>query len=418
MKKNKVIEFKKPEETFQDVLTEILRKGAQEAIKSAIETEFQVFMAKHQLLKNEDGSRRIVMNGSAPERSINTPIGPIKVQLPRSKDKRPKSKGEKIRFTSSILPPYLKQTKQLDELLPLLYLKGLSTGDFGEALSVLLGPKAKGVSPATIGRLKEKWIAEMNDWQERSLVGKHYVYFWVDGVYFQVRMEEAKHCVLVIVGALADGSKELVAIWDGYRESEQSWSEVLLDLKKRGLQKPPQLAVGDGALGFWKSLRTVFGETRAQRCWVHKTANVLNKLPEHLQKKAKHHIHQIWMAETKAEAEKAFDYFLKAYGAKYPKATECLEKDRGDLLTFYDFPAEHWPHIRTTNPIESTFATVRLRTYKTKNCLNRDTMLSMVFKLTMSAQKRWRKLNGYRLLAEVIEGVNFVDGIKKQREAA
>jgi transposase-like protein len=418
MKKNKVIQFKKPEESFYDALTEVLRTGAQEAIKHAIEAEFELFMAKYVLFKNEDGSRRIVRNGTAPERSINTHIGPIRVQLPRSKDKRPKRNGEKIRFTSSILPPYLKQTKQLDELLPLLYLKGLSTGDFGEALSVLLGPKAKGVSPATIGRLKEKWIAEMKEWQERSLEGKHYVYLWVDGVYFQVRMEEAKHCLLIIIGALPDGTKELVAIWDGYRESSQSWSEVLLDLKKRGLKKPPQLAVGDGALGFWKALKMVFGETRVQRCWLHKTGNVLNKLPKSLQGKAKHHLQQIWMAETKAEAEKAFDYFQKAYGAKYPKATECLTKDRQDLLTFYDFPAEQWAHIRTTNPIESTFATVRLRTHKTKNCLNRDTMLSMVFKLQMSAQKRWRRLKGYRLLAEVIEGVNFVDGIRKPRKAA
>jgi len=418
MKKNTLVEMKKPEAEFQDILTEVLRKGAQDAIQHAIEAEFEGFMSFFKNVKDQQGRRMIVKNGTAPEREISTPIGPIEVTVPRSKDRRKIPKEKKTRFSSSLLPPYLKRTRQLDELLPLLYLKGLSTGDFGEALEVLLGPKARGVSAATIVRLKEKWIAEMKDWQARDLKDKDYVYFWADGIYFQVRMEESKACVLVILGVLADGTKELVAISDGYRESEQSWSEVLLDLKQRGLEKPPRLAVGDGALGFWNALATVFGEAKVQRCWVHKTANILNKLPKSLHDKAKYYLQQIWMAETKVEALKAFDYFVELYKAKYPKAVQCLLKDKDDLLAFYDFPAEHWVHIRTTNPIESIFATVRLRTHKTKNCLKRDNMLSMVFKLTQSAQKRWRRINGHGLLGEVITGVKFVDGVKKRREAA
>jgi len=418
MKKNTLVEMKKPEAEFQDILTEVLRKGAQDAIQHAIEAEFEGFMSFFKNVKDQQGRRMIVKNGTAPEREISTPIGPIEVTVPRSKDRRKIPKEKKTRFSSSLLPPYLKRTRQLDELLPLLYLKGLSTGDFGEALEVLLGPKARGVSAATIVRLKEKWIAEMKDWQARDLKDKDYVYFWADGIYFQVRLEESKACVLVILGVLADGTKELVAISDGYRESEQSWSEVLLDLKQRGLEKPPRLAVGDGALGFWNALATVFGEAKVQRCWVHKTANILNKLPKSLHDKAKYYLQQIWMAETKVEALKAFDYFVELYKAKYPKAVQCLLKDKDDLLAFYDFPAEHWVHIRTTNPIESIFATVRLRTHKTKNCLKRDNMLSMVFKLTQSAQKRWRRINGHGLLGEVITGVKFVDGVKKRREAA
>lgn len=418
MNKDTPVEIKKTEAEFQDILTEVLRKGAQDAIQHAIEAEFEGFMSFFKNVKDQQGRRMIVKNGTAPEREISTPIGPIEVTVPRSKDRRKIPKEKKTRFSSSLLPPYLKRTRQLDELLPLLYLKGLSTGDFGEALEVLLGPKARGVSAATIVRLKEKWIAEMKDWQARDLKGKDYVYFWADGIYFQVRMEESKACVLVILGVLADGTKELVAISDGYRESEQSWSEVLLDLKQRGLEKPPRLAVGDGALGFWNALATVFGEAKVQRCWVHKTANILNKLPKSLHDKAKYYLQQIWMAETKVEALKAFDYFVELYKAKYPKAVQCLLKDKDDLLAFYDFPAEHWVHIRTTNPIESIFATVRLRTHKTKNCLKRDNMLSMVFKLTQSAQKRWRRINGHGLLGEVIAGVKFVDGVKKRREAA
>jgi transposase-like protein len=375
-------------------------------------------MAKHADLSDAEGRRRIVRNGSMPEREILTSLGAVPVQVPRSKDRLAGKAARKIHFTSTILPPYLRKTRTLNELIPWLYLKGISTGDFSEALAVLVGKEAAGLSASTISRLKETWQEELQRWEQRSLKGKRYVYFWVDGVHFGARLEKDNQCILVVIGATADGTKELIAITDGYRESEQSWLALLLDLKRRGLTHGPKLAIGDGALGFWKALPQAYGETRRQRCWVHKTANVLDKLPKGLQKKAKHDIHQIWMAETKAESEKSFDYFLKAYGAKYPKATNCLEKDRDVLLTFYDFPAEHWVHIRTTNPIESTFATVRLRTAKTRGSLSRETMLTMVFKLCLSAQQRWRKLNGQEHLAEVIEGINFVDGIKKQKEAA
>jgi transposase-like protein len=274
------------------------------------------------------------------------------------------------------------------------------------------------LSASTISRLKESWQADLETWQARDLSHKRYVYFWVDGVYCNVRLEEARQCLLVIIGATAEGHKELVAIWDGYRESEQSWQEVLLDLKRRGLEQCPQLAIGDGALGFWKALRQVYGQTRCQRCWVHKTANVLNKLPKGLQPQAKQRLHEIWMAATRQEAEQAFDYFIQAYQAKYPKATECLAQDREELLAFYDFPAEHWKHIRTTNPIESTFATVKLRTAKTRGCLSRKTLLTMVFRLCLSAQRRWRRLDGKGRLAEIIQGISFVDGRRQKRIAA
>jgi len=279
-------------------------------------------------------------------------------------------------------------------------------------------PDAPGLSPATIGRLKGIWKDELRAWQGRDLSKKRYVYFWADGVYFNVRLEEDKQCILVIIGADESGRKELVGLLDGYRESEQSWRELLLDLKRRGLVIPPKLAVGDGALGFWKALPQVYSNVRRQRCWVHKTANVLNKLPKGVQKRAKAHLHEIWMAETKTEAERAFDFFLDVYSAKYPKATGCLGKDRDDLLAFYDFPAEHWKHIRTSNPIESTFATVRQRTYRTKNCCSRQTILTMVFRLCLSAQKKWRRLDGSKRMAEVIQGIRFVDGVREERKAA
>jgi transposase-like protein len=385
-------------------------------LMAALESEVEAFVQQYQHVVNEQGHREVVRNGYMREREIQTGVGAIEVKAPRVKDKR--KSGEKVRFNSAILPPYLRRTKSLDELIPWLYLKGLSTGDFSEALTALLGKDAPGLSASTVSRLKESWQTDLEVWQKRSLAGKKYVYFWVDGVHFGARMEDEKQCILVILGATADGRKELVGMSDGYRESEQSWYELLVDLKKRGLKVPPKVAVGDGALGFWKALPKVFGKTRRQRCWVHKTVNVLDKLPKSAQKKAKSAIQEIWMAETKEDAEKAFDYFTEAYGAKYPKAVECLQKDREDLLTFYDFPAEHWIHLRTTNPIESTFATVRLRTAKTRGCLTRETMLTMVFKLTCSAQKRWRRLNKPELLADVITGINFVNGVKKKKEAA
>ena len=351
-------------------------------------------------------------------REVQTGIGTVAVRRPRVRDRQPESDGGRIRFTSAILPPYLRRAKSVEELLPWLYLKGVSTGDFGEALAALLGPDAPGLASTTISRLTAAWADDYARWTRRDLSAKRYVYFWADGVYFQPRLDHAKQCLLVIIGADAMGNKDIVGLSDGYRESTQSWLELLLDLKRRGLAVPPELAVGDGALGFWAALRQVYGQTREQRCWVHKTANVLNKLPKSLQGKAKGHLQDIWMAETRADAEKAFDFFVEAYGAKYDKAVECLTKDRDRLLTFYDLPAEHWKHVRSTNPIESTFATVRLRTTKTKGCLSRKTALAMVFKLLLSAKRKWRRLDGSNHLAEVIQGVTFKDGIKQIQNAA
>ena len=387
-------------------------------LAQAIESEVEVFLADYAHLTLGNGHRRVVRNGYLPEREIQTGIGPVSVRMPRTRDKGGAGTGGRICFTSKILPPYLRRTKSIEELIPWLYLKGISTGDFSDALAALLGPDAPGLSASTISRLKDIWKDEMADWQGRDLSKKRYVYFWADGVYFNVRLEEASQCILVIIGATAEGKKELVGIWDGYRESEQSWRELLLDLKRRGLKKGPKLAVGDGGLGFWKALPQVYGDTRAQRCWVHKTANVLNKLPKGAQKQAKQRLQEIWMAETRQNAEKAFDYFLAAYRAKYPKAAGCLDKDKEALLAFYDFPAEHWKHIRTSNPIESTFATVRLRTNKTRGCLSRETVLTMVFRLCRCAENNWRKLDGSKYLAQVIEGVRFVNGTREERKAA
>jgi transposase-like protein len=418
MDQGNVVALKKPGLGIEDPLTEVLREGARQLLAQAVEAELAAFLGSHAEVINGEGRRRLVRNGYLPERQVQTGIGPVSVRVPRVRDRCVAASGEPLRFTSSILPPYLRRARSLEELLPWLYLKGISTGDFGEALTALLGPKAPGLSSSTIVRLKEVWKADLASFQGRDLSKKRYVYFWADGVYFNVRLEEAKQCILVIIGAGEDGRKELVGILDGYRESEQSWKELLLDLKRRGLTALPQLAVGDGALGFWKALWEVYGPVRHQRCWVHKTANVLNKLPKAAQKQAKQRLQQIWMAETKKEAEEAFDFFLDAYGAKYPKATACLGKDREQLLAFYDFPAEHWKHIRTTNPIESTFATVRLRTDKTKGCLSRDTVLTMVFRLIQSAERHWRRLDGSIQLAEVIQGIKFIDGVKEQRMAA
>jgi transposase-like protein len=316
------------------------------------------------------------------------------------------------------LPPYLRKTKSVEELIPWLYLKGISTGDFSEALQALLGPDAKGLSATTVTRLKGIWQDEYQAWSKRSLAGKRYVYVWADGVHFNIRLEEERQCILVLMGATPDGDKEVIAISEGYRESEQSWRALLLDCKERGLEIDPELAIADGALGFWKALPKVWSKTRGQRCWVHKTANVLDKIAKGQQPKAKEMLHDIWMAASRVEAEKAFDLFVKTWEAKFPKATECLAKDREMLLVFYDFPAEHWRHIRTTNPIESVLATVRLRTCKTKGCGNRAACETMVFKLMESAKKGWRKLNGFALLPDVIRGVKFVDGEKVTEDAA
>jgi len=418
MKNPNTLEQIEPETDYanvspDDVLTEVLRTGAVRLLAEAVEMEVAEFIERYQDLRDASGRRLVVRNGHMPEREIQTGIGQVPVKVPRVRDKS----GSGIRFTSNILPPYLRRTRSIKELIPWLYLKGISTGDFSEALAALLGPDAPGLSANTVSRLKSVWKDDFEKWCQRDLTGKRYVYFWVDGVYLAARMEE-KQCLLVIIAADEEGNKELVGMLDGYRESEQSWKELLLDLKRRGLEIGPELAVGDGALGFWKALAQVYGKCRRQRCWVHKTANVLNKLPKSAHKRAKAQLQEIWMAETREGAEKAFDFFVAAYEAKYPKAVQCLTKDREDLLTFYDFPAEHWVHLRTTNPIESTFATVKLRTYKTKGCLSRTTGLAMAFKLCQSAQKKWRKLNGLEMMAEVIEGVKFVDGVRDERIAA
>ena len=403
-----------PEESPRDVLTDVLREGARKMLATAIESEVRAFVESRQHLVDGNGHRLVVRNGHLPERTIQTPLGDVPIKQPRVRDRRPP--GQREVFQSSILPPYLRKTKAIEELLPWLYLKGVSTGDFSEALAALLGPDAPGLSPSTITRMKAGWEDEFKDWQGRSLAAKRYVYLWADGVYFNVRLEDpgnSRQCILVLMGATAEGKKELVAVSDGYRESEQSWHELLLDVQSRGLTEDPKVATGDGALGFWNALAKVYPTTRDQRCWVHKTANVLNKMPKSIQAKAKSMLHDIWMAATKVEAEKAFDLFGDSFRAKYEAAVTCLEKDREALLTFYDFPAEHWIHLRTTNPIESTFATVRLRTRKTKGSGSRIACLTMVFKLALSAEKRWRALNGAKLLAEVIEGVTFEDGVRK-----
>jgi putative transposase len=399
----------------QDVLTDLLRQGAQQLLAQAIEAEVADWIDRHQGCRDAAGRRQVVRNGHLPQRTITTGLGPVSVQQPRVHDRRPA--GEREKFSSAILPPYLRKTKSVEELLPWLYLKGVSTGDFSEALAALLGPDAKGLSATTITRLKSLWEQEYADWSKRSLAGKQYVYVWADGVYFNIRLEGGRQCILVLMGATADGKKELIAIQDGQRESEQSWKELLLDVQARGLTIEPKLAIGDGALGFWKAVRQVWSATAEQRCWVHKTANVLDKLPKSVQAKAKDMLHEIYLAPSRAEAEKAFDLFLRTYEAKYPKATECLAKDRQELLAFYDFPAEHWMHLRTTNVIESVFATVRLRTEKTKGSGTRVACLTMVFKLMQSASRRWRALNGSGLLSEVIKGTVFVDGIRKEGAA-
>jgi putative transposase len=405
-----------PASTSQDVLTAILRQGAQRMLAQAIDAEVAEWIESHRELRNEAGHRQVVRNGRLPKRTILSGVGAIAVEQPRVLDRRPEDEADS--FSSKIRPPYLRKTKSLEELIPWLYLKGVSTGDFSEALAALVGPSAAGLSATTITRLKSVWEEEFQEWTKRSLQGKKYAYVWADGVHFNIRLEEDRQCILVLMGATEDGRKELIAVADGYRESEQSWKALLLDAKARGLVIDPKLATGDGALGFWKALPQVYPTTREQRCWVHKTANVLDKLPKRLQGEAKNKLHAIWMAPTRADAEQAFDLFLATYQAKYVKATECLSKDRDVLLTFYDFPAEHWRHLRTTNPIESTFATVRLRHRRTKGNGTRQACLTMVFKLMQSAQKRWRLLNGSELLPDVIQGTPFIDGIKPQEAAA
>ena len=401
--------------TFSDPLTEVLRSGARALLAQAVEAEVAAFFDSHGELRSEDGRRRLVRHGYLPEREIMTGIGPVAVRAPRVRDRVDRGEG-RLRFTSALLPPYARRTRSLEVLIPILYLKGISTGDFAEALAALLGADASGPSASTIARLKEAWAEEHARWSRRDLSAKRYVYFWADGIHVQARLEDDPQCLLVIIGATPEGKKELVGLVDGVRESAQSWKELLLDLKRRGLAMGPELAVADGALGFWQAIEEVWPSTRGQRCWVHKTANVLNKLPKSLQAKAKRALHEIWMAETRADAEAAFEAFIATYGVKYGKAADCLIKDREALLVFYEFPAEHWKHLRTTNPIESTFATVRHRTVRSKGCLSNRTALAMIFKLAQAAEKSWRRLDGHNQLPKLILGIKFIDGVEAVRQ--
>jgi putative transposase len=411
MEESTVVSLPRPGGTIEtDPLLAVLREGARRMLMQAVEAEVEAFLATHGELVDEQGRQRVVRNGYAPERRIQTGIGPVAVRRPRVRDRGDGSSAS-IRFTSAILPPYLRRTKNLEELLPWLYLKGISTGQFEEALTALLGPEAPGLSATTVRRLTEAWQEEHERWQRRDLSARRFVYLWADGIYFTPRLEHDRQCILVLIGADAQGRKELLAIEDGFRESTRSWRELLLRLRdENGLVLAPELATGDGALGFWQALHEVWPTTRQQRCWVHKTANVLNVLPKSVHGKAKQDLHAIYEAENRDKAEEAFDRFLAKYGARYDKAAACLTKDRDALLAFYDFPAEHWKHVRTTNPIESTFATVRLRTDKTKGCLSRKTALAMVFKLVKTAERHWRRLDGSDRLAQIIEGVRFRDG--------
>jgi putative transposase len=395
------------------LLDVVVRRGAQQILQQAIEAEVQEFLQQHHERCDAGGKRLVVRNGHQPARTIVTGAGVLKVRQPRVRDNSP-AKSERVQFSSAILPPYLRRSKVIEEFIPWLYLKGISTGDFSETLRPLLGEAVKGLSPNVIVRLKEQWTAEYEQWSRRDLTGKQYVYLWADGIRVNVRLEDTENkpqCLLVVMGATAEGQKELLAVQDGYRESTQSWTELLVDLQRRGLTLTPKLAIADGAMGFWAALRQVYPETREQRCWVHKTANVLNNMPKSVQPRAKADLHQIWMAETRELAHQAFDTFLAKYQAKYEKACECLRKDREELLTFYDFPAEHWIHLRTTNPIESTFATIRLRHRRTKGSGTRKASLTMMFKLAQAAQKRWKRLHGSEHLTLVLEGRIFVDGV-------
>ena len=398
--------------SFADPLTEVLRNGARALLAQAVEAEVAEFLAQHADLKTATGLRRVVRHGHLPERQVMTGIGPVGVCQPRVRDRGAADDAGRIRFTPAILPPYARRSRSLEVLIPILYLKGISTGDFAEALAALLGKDAPGLSASTIARLKEVWLDEHEHWRKRDLSAKRYVYVWADGIYLQARLEDAKQCILVIIGATPEGRKELLGFTDGARESAQDWRELLLDLQNRGLAIAPELAVADGALGFWKALAELWPTAREQRCWVHKTANVLNKLPKSQQPKAKRSLQEIWMAETKVEADAAFDAFMESYEVKYEKAAQCLAKDRDAMLAFYDFPAEHWKHLRTTNRIESTFATVRHRTIRSKGCLSNKTALAMVFKLAEAAQRGWRRLDGHALLPKLILGVKFADGLE------
>lgn len=414
MKNDELIGNKNQVEEARSVLDNIIREGAQKVLQAAIEHEVNVYIDLFKNVTDEKGRRMVVRHGSLPERFLLTGAGPLRVKQPRVRDKR-----EDQFFTSAILPRYLRRAPSLNNLIPTLYLKGISTGDFTEALSAILGENAQGLSANTIVRLKRQWEGEYKEWAKRDLSDKHYVYIWADGIYFNVRLEDTENkrqCFLILIGACEDGTKELIAVLDGYRESKLSWMELLSSLKEKGLTEGPKLAIGDGGLGFWAALREIYPDTKEQRCWVHKTANILDKMPKSVQPKAKEKIHDIYRADTREQALVALNGFVSLYGKKFPGACECLIKDKDILFTFYDFPAEHWIHIRTTNPIESTFATVRLRTAKTKGCGTRLATLTMVFKLVYETRKTWKKIKGYKLIAKVLEGIPFVDGEMKEQE--
>jgi len=406
MNKNNVIELSGRAQDA-DLLTEMLKTGAQRLIQEAVEVEVQALLAQYSDLRTATGHAGVVRNGYLPERDLQTSLGPVTVKIPKVRSKT----GKPVSFQSALVPPYIRKTRTLEAALPWLYLKGVSSGEMGEALKVLVGPQAKGLSASTVSRLKQVWGEQYHQWRRDSLDKDRWVYIWADGIYSGLRGEQEKLCALVVIGVDERGQKRFLAIEDGVRESTQSWREVLLKLKSRGMNIP-ELGVGDGALGFWAALDEIYPETRHQRCWVHKTRNVLNCLPKSGQPKAKQALHEIWQAGTKADAESAFDLFIKTYEPKYPKATVCLQKDREELMAFFDFPAQHWQSIRTSNPIESTFATIRHRTKRSKGCLTRDGMLHMMFKLSECAEKNWRRLRGFRDLAKVITGIKFKDGIE------
>ena len=406
-----VLRLRQPEE-IDDPLTIVLRAGARDLLTQAVECEAAAFLASMQDLKLPDGRNRVVRHGHAPTREIQTGIGPVEVRAVKIRDRGAVEDADRIRYSSAILPKWARRTRSLDALLPVLYLRGISTGDFQEALAGLLGKDAPNLSPAVISRLTAEWQAEYERWQKRDLSARRYVYVWADGVYLQARMEDNAECMLVLIGATPEGRKELVGFQVGARESAQSWRELLIDVKRRGLQIAPEIAVGDGALGFWKALEEVYPGTRHQRCWVHKIANVLNKVPLSVQANMKKDLREVYMAANRASAEAAIDVFVEKYGTKYDKASACLVKDREALLAFYDLPAEHWDHLRTSNPIESVFATVRHRTVRTRGSLSSMTAKLMVFKLVMAASKTWRRLQGQNQLPKVIGGVRFKDGIE------
>jgi transposase-like protein len=390
-------------------LEQIAREGARRALAKAMEDEVAEYVEAHRHHLDDTGHRLVVRNGRKPPRTILSGVGPLEVIQPRVDDRRVDENGVRFRFTSKILPRYLRKTKAIEELVPWLYLKGISTGEMPDAL-VHLGFDGSGLSATSVTRMLQVWHGEYADWSKRDLSGKRYVYLWADGLYFGCRLSDDRPCLLVLMGVLPDGRKELIAMIDGQRESETSWMSLLLDCRARGMTQAPRLATGDGSLGFWQALGKTFPATRQQRCWVHKTANVLDKLPRSEQPAAKSMLHEIWMAAKRDDALKAFGRFIEVYGTKWPRATGCLEKDRAELLAFYDLPAEHWGHLRTSNPIESTFATVRLRTYRTKGPGNREAGLAMAFKLARKAESRWRKLNGSEKLQDLIDGIVFVDG--------